>query len=128
MKTFIKVNIASLSASCCDYLVTVIMVKIFKTDPLTGGIAGTVFGGIVNFLIGRYWVFKDNMGAISLQGRRYFLVWTGNLAANSFLLYLLIKIFSVQYLIAKITTSLLVALLYNYHLQKRYVFKTSETK
>jgi putative flippase GtrA len=123
MKTFFKVNVASLSASCCDYLVTIIMVRTLKADPLLGGIAGTVFGGIINFLIGRYWVFKNNNGAIILQGKRYVLVWTGNLILNSLLLYFFIKIFKIQYLIAKITTSLLVAVLYNYHLQKGYVFK-----
>jgi putative flippase GtrA len=128
MKTFVKVNTASLSASCCDYLVMITMVKFFKTDPLFAGIAGTVFGGIVNFLIGRYWVFKDNKGPVRLQGRRYFIVWTGNLMLNSFLLYLFIKILKVQYLIAKIVTSVTVALFYNYHLQKRYVFKTSDRK
>lgn len=128
MKTFIKINVASLSASFCDYMATIILVKFFKTDPLFGGVAGTVFGGIVNFLMGRYWVFRANKSTIRLQGKRYFITWTGNLILNSFLLYLLIKIFKVQYLIAKIITSVLVALLYNYHLQKRYVFKTTDRK
>lgn len=128
MKTFIKVNAASLSASCCDYLVTIILVNFIKIDPLAGGISGTVAGGIVSFLMGRYWVFKDNKAAISLHGKRYLIVWVGNLMLNSFLLYLFIKIFKIQYLIAKIITSILVAMLYNYHLQKRYVFKTSNKK
>ena len=128
MKTFIKVNAASLSASCCDYLVTIILVNFIKIDPLAGGISGTVAGGIVSFLMGRYWVFKDNKAAISLQGKRYLIVWIGNLMLNSFLLYLFIRILKIQYLIAKIVTSILVAMLYNYHLQKRYVFKTSNKK
>lgn len=128
MKTFIKVNVASLSASCCDYLVTILLVKFLQSDPFLAGITGTVFGGIVNFLMGRYWVFNATKTALNLQGKRYLIIWIGNLLLNSFLLYILIKIFIVQYLIAKIITSVLVALLYNYHLQKRYVFKTSDRK
>ena len=66
MKTFIKINAASLSASGCDYLVTIILVNFLKIDPLAGGITGAVAGGIVSFLMGRHWVFKDNKAAISL--------------------------------------------------------------
>lgn len=123
MKTFIKVNIASLTASSCDYLVTVLMVRYFNTDPVIGGVTGTVFGGLVNFFVGRNWVFKARDHSVTLQGKRYLLSWMGNLILNICGLYILIKLFNVQYLIAKVTTSVFVAFAYNYHIQKQYVFK-----
>ncbi len=123
MKTFLKANIASLSASFCDYLVTILLVKFLHADPLLGGVSGTVFGGIINFLIGRYWVFKANNGAISLQGKKYLIAWTGNLILNVSGLYVLIKLFKVQYIVAKVATSIIIAMAYNYHVQKKYVFK-----
>ena len=126
MKIFLKANISSLSASFFDYLVTILLVKFLHADPMLGVIAGTVFGGLINFLIGRYWVFQAHNGAISLQGKRYLLAWTGNLILNVFGAYILIKLFMVQYLVAKVTTSIIVATAYNYHIQKKYVFKTSE--
>lgn len=128
MKTFLKANVASLSASFCDYLVTILLVKFLYADPLLGGIAGTICGGIVNFLIGRYWVFKAQNAAMSLQGKRYLLTWTGNFILNAMGLYVLIKLFKYQYLIAKVTTLIVVAVVYNYPIQKRYVFKISDLK
>lgn len=123
MKIFLKVNAASLTASICDYLVTILMVKFLHADPLVAGVTGTFFGGTVNFFIGRHWIFKAHDSSISLQGKRYLLTWTGNLILNTYGLYVLIKILKVQYIIAKVTTSVVVAFAYNYHIQKRYVFK-----
>lgn len=123
MKMFLKVNIASLSASFCDYLVTLLLIKFLYADPLLGGVLGTIAGGIINFLIGRYWIFKAHNGHIGLQGKRYFLAWTGNLILNVVGLYVLIKLFDVQYMVAKIATSIFIAVVYNYHIQKKYVFK-----
>ena len=123
MKIFLKANISSLSASFCDYLITILLVKFLNADTMLGVIAGTIFGGLINFLIGRYWVFKAHNGIIGLQGKKYLLAWTGNLILNVSGLYLLIKLFKVQYMVAKITTLLFVALAYNYHIQKKYVFK-----
>ncbi len=128
MKTFFRANIASLSASFCDYLVTIILVNFLRADPLLAGITGTVVGGIVNFLIGRYWVFKASNMAINLQGKRYFITWLGNLILNSFGLFVLIKMCTVQYMLAKMIVSIIVAVAYNYPIQKRYVFKITEVK
>lgn len=125
MKTFFKAHIASLSASFCDYLITVLLIKFLYADSLLGSVLGTVFGGIINFLIGRYWVFKAHNGHIGLQGKRYFLGWTGNLILNVICLYLLIELLTVQYMVAKIATSFFVAFAYNYPIQKKYVFKNN---
>lgn len=125
MKTFIKVNVASLTASIFDYIVTVLMVRYLHTDPLLGGVTGTVFGGMLNFFIGRHWVFKARQHSVSSQGKRYLVTWIGNLVLNTVGLFVFIKILKVQYIIAKVITSLIVAFAYNYHIQKRYVFKHS---
>jgi len=100
--------------------------SIFFVDKLLAGIAGTLFGGILNFIISRHWVFKVKNIAFSKQGKRYFITWLGNLILNSAGLYLLIKLFNVQYIIAKIIISCTVAITYNYPVQKRYVFKISD--
>lgn len=125
MKTFLKANTASLSASFCDYMLTILLVRFFWVDKLPAAIAGTIFGGLVNFLIGRYWAFNTQCVAISLQSKRYLLVWIGNLILNSSGFYMMNTIFKVQYIIAKVTTSLFVSLVYNYPLQRWYVFKSS---
>jgi len=128
MKTFWKVNIAAIIASLADFLFTFLLKYIGHLDAVLASILGTIFGGVINFLIGRVWVFKTSQTNFSEQGKKYFLIWLGNLLLNASGVYLLIKIMGVQYLIAKMITAITVAIGYNYPLQKGYVFKTVEKK
>ncbi|MEO5889530.1 MAG: GtrA family protein [Ferruginibacter sp.] len=124
MKTFLKANAASLIASFCDYLVTIIFKQFLHVDAVIASILGTIFGGVINFLIGRHWVFKSPNSAPFLhQGRRYLITWSGNLILNALGVYLLVKQAGVNYIIAKVATSLTVAFAYNYPMQKNYVYK-----
>jgi putative flippase GtrA len=123
MKTFLKANLASLVASACDYGLTVLLKELLNVQAVIASVGGTVFGGIINFLIGRYWAFKATEGDFLVQGKRYLLIWAGNLLLNAGGVYLLIEQAGVHYIIAKLATSLTVAVAYNYPLQKKYVFK-----
>lgn len=126
MKTFLKANASSLIASFCDYLVTIIFKQFLQVDAVIASIIGTIFGGVINFLIGRYWAFKSVKVPIAEQGKRYLLTWTGNLILNALGVYVLISHCGVQYLIAKVATSLTVSIAYNYPIQKFYVFKKGD--
>jgi putative flippase GtrA len=115
MKQFLKANAASLIASFCDFLITIIIKEWLDADP--------VLGGIINFIIGRYWVFEAGHLNIYNQSRRYFIIWAGNLLLNAFGVYILLNYVGLNYILAKLITSVIVAVGYNYPLQKRYVFK-----
>ena len=125
MLTFIKANVASITASLVDYLVTVLAASYFKTDVVVAGVAGTVIGGIVNFTLGRHWVFTAKQHSVYAQAGKYMLVWIGNLILNATGMYLLAKVAGVHYMIAKALTSISVGLGYNYVLQKKYVFRNN---
>lgn len=123
MKTFLKVNIAAILASLGDFLFTFLLKYVGHLDAVLASIIGTILGGIINFLIGRIWVFKTSQSNFSEQGKKYFLIWLGNLLLNASGVYILIKIMGMQYLFAKMATAITVAIGYNYPLQKNYVFK-----
>ena len=123
MNTFFKANNASFTASLCDYLITIIVRENLKVDVVIAGIIGTTFGGIIYFLIGRHWVFNSTNVSSAAQAKRYLLTWTGNLMLNAFGIYVLTKLLGLHYIIAKISTSIIVAITYNYPVQKKYVFK-----
>lgn len=125
MVTFIKANVASIIASVCDYLVTIFAVQQLGMDVVIGGITGTVTGGIINFWIGRQWVFSATENRPHKQAFRYGIVWTGNLLLNATGMYIFTKLAGIYYVAAKVITSVLVAIGYNYPLQKRYVFKSN---
>jgi putative flippase GtrA len=132
MHTFTKAQVASLLASGVDFLVAFVLLK--WTDAPRGapnadviatfcGATGTLCGGVTHFLISRVWVFSAKEKRWTEQVNRYALVWIGNLILNGSALYLLVHYTKLDHMIAKIITSILVAVCYNYILQKRFVFK-----
>ena len=125
MVTFFKANLASVIASACDYLVTIMAVQLLGMDVVVAGITGTISGGIINFWIGRQWVFSAVESKAHRQAVRYGIVWLGNLLLNATGMYVFTKLAGLYYMTAKIITSLVVAIFYNYPLQKRYVFKSN---
>lgn len=125
MITFLKANLSSSIASFLDYLVTIFLVSFFRADVVIASTTGTLCGGILNFLIGRNWVFESKQRKVQQQAVRYGVVWTGNLLLNTGGMYVLTKILKVHYVVAKPFVSLLVGFCYNYTLQKRYVFKNN---
>ncbi len=123
MSTFFKANIAAIIASFCDFGITVFLKQVFQIDAVLASILGTIIGGLSNFLIGRIWVFRSIQTPFFHQGKKYLLTWFGNLVLNSIGVYVLIKMMGVHYLFAKIATATIVAVGYNYPVQKKYVFK-----
>ena len=125
MITFLKANLASLVASLSDFLMTVLLVQWCQTNVVMAAAAGTVTGGIVNFLIGRHWVFHAGDERAFKQLGKYALIWSGNLLLNTGGVYVLTSQAGLHYTVSKVVTSLLVAFGYNYPLQKNFVFSNN---
>lgn len=122
--TFAKAQIASLIASIIDYWCTIFSVEFLRIYPVWGSAIGIVIGGIINFSLGRNWVFRKKKGGPGPQMLRYGIVWVGYLVLTSFGVYLLIHYTSLNYILAKAAVSLVMAVGYNYPLQRRYVFQS----
>lgn len=125
MLTFLKANISSSIASFFDYIVTIFLVILFRVDVVIASTTGTVCGGVLNFFIGRTWVFESRKRKVHQQAFRYVVVWTGNLILNTAGMYVLTKLLKIHYVFAKLFVSLIVGFCYNYVLQKKYVFKNN---
>jgi putative flippase GtrA len=123
MRTFLKAQAASITASAVDFVTTVFLKEILRTPYLAASVLGTITGGVVNFLMGRNWVFDAGGKAVHKQSIKYLLVWCGNLLLNAAGVFLFTKYMGCQYIVSKIITSVLVGVFYNYFLQKRFVFK-----
>ena len=127
MYTFLKAQAASIIATIVDFVVTILLVQTLdlKTDiAITAAAAtGTITGGVVNFLVGREWVFLATHQTRTIQAGRYFLVWTGNLLLNAGGVYLLLHFANMDVKYAKVLVAVLIGFSYNYFLQKKYVFR-----
>jgi putative flippase GtrA len=67
-------------------------------------------------------VFDARDEKASIQMVRYGFVWLGYLLLTTFSMYLITHFTNMNYIIAKVLVSLAMAVLYNYPLQKKYVF------
>ncbi len=86
-------------------------------------IIGAVFGAITNFLLGRYWAFHSKEDKISNQAFRYAIVSTGSLILNTVGLYVLTEYTPLAPEPSKVIVGILVAVTYNYLMQKKFVFR-----
>jgi len=116
----------SLAASLLDWLVSMMLAGVLGVGAMAAGVTGTICGGVFNFLSGRHWVFGAAGQKQSPQALRYLLVWTGNLALTATGLYVLTAVMGAGFIVSKLSVSVLVAVSYNYPLQKRYVFKNNK--
>ena len=121
--TFAKAQIASLIASIIDYWCTVISVEIIGIWYVWASAIGTVIGGITNFSLGRNWVFRSRDKRRQSQLIKYLIVWTGYLILTTSGVFLLTHYTRLNYVISKVMVSLVMAISYNYPLQKKFVFR-----
>lgn len=123
MITFLKAQAASLGATLVDYVMTFLLFEAAGVDFWVASATGNISGGVVNFLIGRNWVFDATDGKRRKQAFRYLLVWNGNLLLNAGGVYVATELVHVNEVATKVIVSLLVGFTYNYFLQKKYVFR-----
>ncbi|KQM76341.1 GtrA family protein [Pedobacter sp. Leaf216] len=124
MFTFLKAQGSSLIASAIDFGVTVMAVNLLSWWYLAASITGTVCGGIVNFSINRKWVFESQSKAIKWQILKYILVWAGNLAIVTTGVFVFTHYFNLNYVLAKVFSSVLTGISYNYIMQKQFIFSS----
>ena len=123
MVTFAKAQVASFTASVVDYWCTIISVELVGIWYVWASAVGTVVGGFTNFYLGRNWVFKRREKDRHKQMIKYLIVWTGYFILTTFGVFLLTHFSNLNYIISKALVSLVMAVSYNYPLQKRYVFR-----
>jgi putative flippase GtrA len=124
MFTYLKAQASSLVASATDFGVTIIAVNLFGWWYLSASITGTVTGGAVNFYVNRKWVFESTSTAIKWQILKYILVWTGNLIIVTAGVFMLTHFFNLNYVLAKVLSSVLTGVSYNYIMQKQFIFSS----
>ena len=120
---FIKAQISSLVSTLADFLVTRLFTETLCLWYLFSSISGTITGGVVNFLLGRYWTFKVLKENKLVQAQKYLIIWIGSLLLNTSGVYLFTEVLGFHYMISKILVSISVGVFFNFYFQKTFVFK-----
>ena len=121
---FFKAQVASLTATLVDFSTTYVLTSLLGLSYILSSAIGVVVGGVVNFILGRYWVFSAGNEKKTDQIPRYMLVWLSSMLLNMGGIIFFTEIVGLYYLISKIATAVIVGVFFNYYLQKTFVFKT----
>lgn len=137
IQTFIKALFSSQMASLVDICVTFVLANIFGLYYVYSTALGSVSGGMFNCIVNYEWTFsRSGCSKISVAAK-YVIVWIGSILFNTFGTYLLTELlnktrfvqdmagfFSVNiFMVPKIMVAILVGVLWNYYLQKYFVFR-----
>lgn len=137
MVLFLKAQLSAQVASLVDFVVTVLLVKFFALFYLYATFIGSVVGGMVNCAINYCWVFRQHQCRKGYIAAKYTFVWIVSIALNTWGTYFLTewltrirwinRLLSVYvddlFIFSKIVVAVLVALLWNYQMQRLFVYR-----
>ena len=121
--TFCKAQLSAQVASVFDFTVSLFMAEVVGTWYVYSTFIGALSGGVLNCIINYRWVFNAIGLKKSYVAIKYFMVWTGSILLNTGGTYLLTELSKSYFAISKLVVAVLVGLLWNYTLQKFFVYR-----
>lgn len=120
---FSKAQITAQLATLCDFLVSILLYEVFGMWYVVATFIGAVSGGIVNCMLNYRWVFGSDGQKKRYVAIKYLLVWTGSIALNTLGTYIITELSGHHFILAKAIVSVAVALLWNYQMQRFFVYR-----
>jgi putative flippase GtrA len=127
---FAKAQTSAFFGGMVDYMVMILCTEIFHFHYTLSIAVGGIVGAIVNFSVNKKWTFHSKGVPYQYSGWKQFLCFV-LVVLNSILLkasgtYLFTTILKTNYIIGRIITDLTVSWLFNFMLQKYWVFKRKQ--
>jgi len=140
--TFLRAQLSSQLSSITDFLVTIVLVNVFQLYYVYATFTGSICGGFTNCVVNYRWTFKVMDVKKRYIAIRYLAVWGGSIFLNTsgtFLMTELLKkipwlmkfsglFFENIFIIPKIVVSLFVGFVWNYNMQRLFVYKDLHLK
>lgn len=123
---FSKAQFSAWIASTVDFGITIACAHVLGIWYAYATFIGAVSGGIVNCMINYRWVFHAFGRKKKSIALRYAIVWTVSIVFNTYGTYLLTEHTGLNFIVSKIIVSIVVAILWNYQMQYRFVFAQDE--
>ena len=120
--TFRKAQLSAQVATLCDFAVSLLLAELTGLWYVWSSLAGAVTGGVVNCTVNYRWVFHAQGLKKRYVALKYFMVWTGSIALNTLGTYALTEFSGMYFMLAKAAVALAVSLLWNYQLQRCFVY------
>ncbi len=127
---FAKAQFASLGASAIDLCLAAVLFRWAGFSPFWSTMCGAIAGGIINCVTNYEWTFRGTDRTMRGAAIRYMFVWGGSILLNAWGVKLAVAVCSSGadislslFMVLRILVSILVAVLWNFILQKHWVYR-----
>ena len=100
--SFFRAQITALVATAVDFAIMIFFKEILGLWYMIAVVIGTLAGGFVGFMLGRYWAFISTEVKSIKQAKKYLIVMAGSFMLNVGGVYLMVEVFHFQYIVAKV--------------------------
>jgi putative flippase GtrA len=118
----VRHHLTSVAATVVDYGLMVACVELLHLRPVPATAIGALAGAVTSFTLARVFTYRVNDSPVAGQTWRYALVSAASLSLNAAGEYLFNGVLGLQYLLARLITSIIVSNFWNYPLQRFFVF------
>lgn len=124
---FGKAQVSSFIGGIVDYLFMISITEFFGVHYILSIVIGGLAGAVVNFSINRYWAFRSKEVPYQVSGRRqllrFCLVVINSIVLKTTGTWFFTSFMKIDYKISRVITDLIVSIIFNYMLQRHWVFK-----
>jgi putative flippase GtrA len=122
MTKLVRVGVSGVVATSIDIAALVFLVEALGSHVTLAAFLAAALGGVCNFLINKYWAFRDGAPIDLRQVTVYAFVSLVTAAFVAATVHLLAVVMVLPYLLAKAIAAVLVFLVWTYPAQARLVF------
>lgn len=124
---FLKAQVSAMVGGSVDYLIMVFFTEVFHVHYTISIIIGGIIGAVVNFSVNKKWTFRNKSipykNSLKKQLLKFIIVVINSILLKSSGTYLVTTFWGFDYKISRIFIDLFVSILFNYNLQRFWVFK-----
>jgi Predicted membrane protein len=125
--TFSKAQLSAFIGGITDYAIMVSVTEVFHVPYTISIVIGGIIGAVVNFNLNKMWTFNTKdipyRNSINVQVLKFTLVALNSILLKTTGTYVLTRYMGIDYKISRLFIDLFVSLLFNYSLQKFWVFR-----
>lgn len=122
LHTFLRSNLASLFTTALDFATLIGLTELAHVNYVVATWIGSVVGSLANFLVNKHWTFAVGTARSAPQLGRFVLVQAGASALHTVGVWAFTAHGHLPYEASKAIVAVLVYLLWNYPLNRRFVF------
>jgi putative flippase GtrA len=124
---FSKAQLSAFVGGMVDYGIMILITELFYVHYTITIVIGGIIGALVNFSLNKYWTFPSKVrpysNSMCKQLLKFVLVALNSILLKSSGTYFVTSYIEIDYKISRLIIDLFVSLMFNYNLQRYWVFR-----